>query len=388
VSRLGRALLGVLTAAVLGGCGAAGSAATAPVSTPPVPSARDLAPVAPGDGGGSTPSDDEDESDGKPVNQRGVEADARAGQQPLPAATPVDCPAGGTPVASADELTAALAAATPGEVIRLADGTYEGSFVATVSGRPDAPIFLCGGPGAVLDGGGFKEGYIFHLDGAANWRLVGFSLRNGQKGVMADTTVGSVIQGLSITGTGDEAVHLRRNSTDNLVVDNEISGTGKRRDKFGEGVYVGSAVSNWCTISDCLPDRSDRNVIAGNRISDTTSENVDIKEGTTGGLLVDNTFDGAGTTAADSWVDVKGTAWTIRDNRGTNAPLDGFQTHQIEDRWGERNLFTGNSADGRAQLDDKGKPAYGFALRPPGGNVVRCDNTTRGGIALSNVSCG
>ena len=64
---------------------------------------------------------------------------------------------------------------------------------------------------------------------------------------------------------------------------NTISDTGLRRDKFGEGVYVGSAQSNWCKHSDCEPDESDRNVVEGNTIFDTGAESVDLKEGTTGG---------------------------------------------------------------------------------------------------------
>lgn len=386
------AALGVL----LAGCGGGGTPAAelpAAAGAPPVPSARNLAPatgtVPEGDGGGSSedPGGGGSGKDGDPVNEAGVEVRAQAGDMALPTLQPVDCPAPTTTVTSSDELSAALTAASPGQVIRMADGTYEGNFVASVSGAPAAPIFLCGGRGAVLDGGGTSKGYVFHLNGATNWRLVGFTVRNGQKGVMTDGTTGTIIQDLAVDTIGDEGVHLRRNSTDNLVVGNDISGTGQRRAKFGEGVYIGTAVSNWCTISNCLPDRSDRNVIAGNRIGNTAAENIDVKEGTTGGLLVDNDFDGTGVTAADSWIDVKGTAWTIRGNRGVNAPLDGFQTHQIEDRWGERNLFEANTISGTAQTNDRGKPAYGIALRPVGGNIVRCDNRVSGGIEFANVEC-
>ena len=35
------------------------------------------------------------------------------------------------------------------------------------------------------------------------------------------------------------AIHLRSRSTDNAVLDNHVSNTGLRRDKFGEGIYVG-----------------------------------------------------------------------------------------------------------------------------------------------------
>src|SRR5262249_17508143 len=155
------------------------------------------------------------------------------------------------------------------------------------------------------------------------------TVTGGQKGVVADGTVGSVIQGLTVSGTGDEAVHLRSFSTDNVVLDNTISDTGHRRDKYGEGVYIGSAVSNWCTYTDCQAERSDRNVVKGNTITGTSSEAVDIKEGTTGGFVVDNTFDGAGMTGADSWVDVKGNNYLVQGNTGTDAPVNGMQTHQI-----------------------------------------------------------
>lgn len=295
---------------------------------------------------------------------------------------PVSCPAATVTVGSADELTDALAAAGPGTVIELQDGTYAGNFTATAVGTAESPVFLCGGRDAVLDAGGIKEGYVVHLDGAAYWRVVGFTVRNGQKGVMADGVTHSVIQGLHVSTTGDEAVHLRRFSTDNVVADNDIDTTGLRRDKFGEGVYVGSADSNWCTISGCEPDRSDRNQVIGNRIRATGSESVDVKEGTTGGVVRGNTFDGAGMTGADSWVDIKGSDWVIEGNAGTSAPLDGYQTHQIgKGGWGDRNVFRGNSADLQAD-------GYAIAVRPALANVVMCDNTaTDAGSGLTNIDC-
>lgn len=198
---------------------------------------------------------------------------------------------------------------------------------------------------------------------------------------MADSTVGSVVQGLTVHDIGDEAIHLRANSTDNVVLNNTISKTGLRRDKFGEGVYIGSAVSNWCTVNDCQPDRSDRNVVKGNKMSQTTSEAVDVKEGTTGGLVEGNTFDGSALTGADSWVDIKGNNWLIRGNSGVKSVQDGFQTHQILKNWGDNNLFTGNVAtvDG---------PGLAFALRPSVANVVACDNKFTGaGEGLSNIPC-
>ena len=326
------------------------------------------------------PQDDED-ADGELDLTPGWERTAVAGSTDVPDAGAVSCPAATVQVGTADELSAALASSAPGSVIELADGTYEGEFVAETSGTPEQPIFLCGGSGAVLDGGDVEGGYVLHLDGAQHWRLVGFTVTNGQKGVMADGTVGSVIQGLTVTQIGDEAIHLRRHSADNVVRDNTIDTTGLRKERFGEGVYIGSAESNWCDVSDCAPDRSDRNVIVANTISGTTSESIDIKEGTTGGVVSDNDFDGSHLSGADSWVDVKGNAWLVEGNRGTSSPEDGFQTHEILEGWGDRNLFRANTAavDG---------PGVGIAVQPELTNRVTCDNEATGAEGgLSNVEC-
>ena len=297
-------------------------------------------------------------------------------------ASPVDCADATVEVGDAAALSAALAGAGPGDVIVLAPGTYVGEFVATVSGTADDPITLCGPRDAVLDGGDWKGDYVFHLDGAQYWRLQGFSVTNGQKGVMADGTVGSTIEGLTVFHIGDEAIHLRKHSTDNRVVGNDVSDTGLRRDKFGEGIYIGTAESNWETITGGEPDNSDRNVIEGNRIHGTTSESIDIKEGTTGGVVRGNTFDGSAIVAADSWVDVKGNEWVIEGNTGVNSPLDGFQTHEIgTGGWGTRNVFRGNTAEVNG-------PGFGFSLTPERDNVVACDNkVSAAGEGYSNVDC-
>jgi hypothetical protein len=301
----------------------------------------------------------------------------------VPVGGSAECPQATVTVSDEDSLQVALDSAKPGDVISMADGVYDGEFATTASGTSGSPIFLCGTAKAILDGDGHSGGYVMHLDGAKYWRLVGFTVRNGQKGVMADGTVGSIIQGLTIHSIGDEALHLRKFSTDNTVVGNTIYDTGNRRDKFGEGVYVGSAQSNWCNVTDCEPDRSDRNVIKGNVIYGVTAEGIDIKEGTTGGIATGNTFDGGSMTGdgGDSWVDVKGNEWLIEDNVGKNSSRDGFQVHKILSGWGKGNVFRGNTATVNG-------PGFGFSLTPEQDNVVACSNTvTSAKEGYANVSC-
>jgi hypothetical protein len=308
----------------------------------------------------------------------------------MPSATPAagaasvpTCPKASVKVSDADELDDALDDARPGDVIRLADGRYDDRFEIDRSGRADEPIWLCGSARAVLGGGNPKKGTVLALDGVAHWRLIGFTVENGQKGIMADGTSQTVFGGLTVRHIGDEAIHLRSASVDNTVVGSSISDTGLRRAEFGEGIYVGTAESNWCDISDCEPDRSDRNRLIGNTITQTKAEAIDIKEGTTGGVVEGNTFDGSALVAAsaDSWVDVKGNGWSIVGNTGTTSPRDGFQTHEILEGWGTGNSFSGNTAN----VDG---PGFGFALTPALDNTVACSNTaTDAAKGLSNIPC-
>ncbi|MGC0376106.1 right-handed parallel beta-helix repeat-containing protein [Streptomyces sp. SAI-229] len=370
------ALIVALTAAAGGDSppAAAGSASKAPASAsapaarssaPEEPSALATGPIPTGEDPAATPR-------ATATGSAGVSADA------------VTCPAATVEVTDAASLEDALDEAAPGDVIHLADGSYEDRFTAKTAGTADRPIWVCGGPGAVIDAGDIKGGYAFHLDGADHWRLVGFTVRNGQKGVMADQVEHAVIQGLTVERIGDEAIHLRDFSSDNVVRDNTIRDTGLRKPKFGEGVYIGTAESNWCTVTRCKPDNSDRNVVSGNHISAVTAEAVDIKEGTTGGVLTRNTFDGSALSGShnDSWVDVKGNGWTVSFNTGRHSTEDGFQTHEILDGWGKDNTFRGNTA----HVDGSG---YGFHFTPDdNGNKLTCDNKATGATkGLANTDC-
>lgn len=338
-----------------------------------------LGACATGDGPARVPSATDPRS--TPASPSRASPPPSASAAALPSAPP--CPGHPTvSVGTAAELKAALAAAASGSVIHLKDGVYSGRFTLSGHGTQNKPIWVCGATGAVLDGGGTDGGYVLHLDGAENVRLVGFTVRNGQKGIVADHTSATWFDGLTVTRIGDEGIHLRSASSGNTVERSTITDTGLRKAKFGEGVYIGSAESNWCEVSACTPDRSDGNVIRDNTIARTAAESLDIKEGTTGGFVLGNRFDGAGMSGADSWVDVKGNRWTIAGNTGVNAPIDGFQTHEIVEGWGTDNTFSGNVAN-------VGGSGYAYHFAPALGNRLACDNTaTKAAKGLANVDCG
>ena len=285
-------------------------------------------------------------------------------------------------VSDTQSLTDALSAAQPGDAIQLADGTYVGQFKLTASGTADAPITLRGSRAAVIDGEGVRKGRTVELTGSY-WRLEGFTVTNGQKGVMALGTQHTVIDGLLVYNIGDEAIHLRDNSSDNIVRNCEVHDTGKRRPGFGEAIYVGQAVSNW---TDKQPDRSDRNQILNNHLGpNIAAEHVDIKEGTTGGEVRGNVFDGQGQTgenSGESWVNAKGNDWVIADNEGVGAFASGYKTRVQVDGWGCGNVFRGNKGAVDPVIGDD--PGWAFDIHSKNGgcegheNVVCDDNAVKG----------
>jgi len=297
---------------------------------------------------------------------------------PTVAATPTltaggTCPAGQV-VTTAAQLTTALASATPGTVINLASGTYVGPFTVTVSGTEAAPITLCGPADAIIDGSGKSR--IFHLNGANWWHLTGFQLKNGNKGLGLTNANHNTITNLYIHDTSGASAHINTFSSDNVFDGMKLRNSG------AEGFYVGSAYGNWCTYSGCQPDTSDRNIIKNSDMALIDDEPVDIKEGTTGGQVLNNKIDGSGTAVAKGWVNIKGNGYLISGNIGITIQDDGYSVHRIIQGWGNNNTFVNNSGTLNG-------PGYGFYVQGgTTGNFIACGQTIIGaGAGYSNVTC-
>lgn len=278
-------------------------------------------------------------------------------------------------------LRSALLHSKAGDQIRLADGVYAGNFTAPHAGTSKARVVLCGSPKAVLDGGTIHSGYVLHIDNAAYTFVSGITVRGGQKGIVLDASPHSTISGVTIHGTGFEAIAFRRNTSDATIKGSRIYDTGRAHAAYGEGIYVGSATNHWCDTTSCQPDRCDRVHVVGNTIGpNVRAEAVDIKEGTDGGTVTGNTFDGTGMTAAFSWVDVKGNNWLISHNVGKATRRDGFSDNIAAVGWGNRNTFDHNRADVNAA-------GYGFRIaRGAAGVTVYTNNVVvDAGSGASNV---
>jgi len=297
-------------------------------------------------------------------------------------------------VTNSSQLKRALATAKPGDSIILKDGVYEGKFVieASASGTKAAPIILTGGRNAVLDAGSIETGYVLFLK-ANYWKLKGFTVQNGLKGIVTDGANYNVIDGLLVTQLGEEAIHFRTFSKHNIVRNSEVTHTGKKRPGYGEAIYIGSAYSNWAKYADSKPDQCDSNQVLNNKLGPfVTAECIDVKEGTTGGIISGNNFEAKGITgenSADSWMDIKGNYYLIENNKGQNtqpsALKDGYQVNCAYEGWGSYNKFKNNISDVNADgygINIKLKSSKGEAV----GNEVYADNkVVNAGKGITNI---
>jgi len=306
-------------------------------------------------------------------------------------------------VSTAAQLIAALKAAKPGDTIQLADGDYGDQFVATTSGTASAPITLVGSAKAVLHDPKFKlgdtdcpsgqTGYGLWLQGANYWNLKGFSVTQSKKGIVLDGSSHVTIDGVSVHDIGYEGVHFRKSSAYGVIKNSTVTMTGTEEPGYGEGVYLGSANSNWAcygTDGGNGPDQSNYIQVLNNKIGpNVAAEGIDVKEGTHDGVISGNTLDGTGEKNqhdADSTMDIKGDKYTITGNTAKNAYLDAIQLHNVWGDTGCGNTFSRNT------LTVTNKNGYGInatdqsqctSSKSP--NVIGASNKSTGGKGLSKT---
>jgi hypothetical protein len=272
-------------------------------------------------------------------------------------------------VSTAAQLSTAIAAVRPGQTIRLAAGTYNGAFLARTAGTASAPITLTGPASAVITNpdsagspagscsvptAGFDPGYGLWLYQAPYWRLTGFTINTAIKGIIIDNSAHVTIDGVTVQNINAEGVHFRSSSPDGVIQNSTIHNTGKVQPEYGEGIYLGSANSNWsCYGNTGGVDASDRVQVLNNHVGpNVAAEHVDVKEGTVGGVIRGNTWNGqgiAGQNSADSWLDVKGSNYLIENNTGTFTPpgvfANGYETHNPTTGSGCGNTWRNNQSN-------------------------------------------
>lgn len=294
------------------------------------------------------------------------------------------CPSATKTVSNWSQLNSAVNNASAGTVIRMKAGTYSAPYSTEVraKGTASAPVWICGPRTAVLTGAGVGTNGGFRVDQSSYLRIAGMTVKSSQKGISVMNSHHVAVSDTLVERIGEEAVHLKNNTSDSVVIGNTIRYTGLLTPTYGEGVYIGSSKLNWCKYNGCKTDASDRNAIVSNTISNTSSEPIDLKEGAVNGTVWGNTINGYGMKSGNTLISVQSDGWIVAKNTGSNAKVDGIQVWQVYDVWGKNNTVYANKFT-------SGVPGYGVRLAyNPLGNVVGCDTTVPSGSdGISNKSC-
>ena len=257
-------------------------------------------------------------------------------------------------VCGVEELFLAMKNAQPGDVIRVASGTYDYTSYqgaqkidTSAEGTETAPITLTAADPEnppVITGTSTEHGYVLHITGDY-WILENLKITTAQKGIVLDNSNHSIIRNCEVYNTGAEAIAIRDGSSYCTVKDSYIHDTGTITPGYGEGIYIGSAKSTTGFDYKC-----DYNTVDGCTFRNVAAEHVDVKEYTTGTEIMNCIFYGDGMTGennAGSFVDIAGNDVNVHDNTGyrnenTNI-VASFELHEQVDGWGYHCVFTDNT---------------------------------------------
>ena len=257
-------------------------------------------------------------------------------------------------VSTVEELFSAMRNAQPGDVIRVAEGTYDYTTYqgaqkidTSAEGTETAPITLTAADPEnppVITGTSEEHGYVIQITGDY-WILENLKLTTAQKGIVLDNSNHSIIRNCEVYNTGAEAIAIRDGSSYCIVKDSYIHDTGTITPGYGEGVYIGSAKSTTGFDYKC-----DYNTVDGCTFKNIAAEHVDVKEYTTGTEIMNCTFYGDGMTGANnagSFVDIAGNDVNVHDNigyrNGNTNIVAAFELHEQVSGWGYHCIFTGNT---------------------------------------------
>lgn len=304
-------------------------------------------------------------------------------------------------VETSTALKNALNAAQAGQTIWMKDGLYNITstgfrVTAGINGTASLPITLKGSKNAVLSNSDSASGYALFLRGNSYWKLTGFTTRKCKVGIKIDSSHYITVDDVHCKRSGAMAIQLSRRTSNCIVKNCYIDSTGIKpgNEGIGEGIYIGIDADSWCSYNYCVQDSSNYNQVLNNTFGPTVrAENIDIKEGTKGGVIKGNVLNGTGlsnTNGANSLMDVKGNYYIIEDNVGTNPYLNGFETHIKLGGWGNYNTFRNNtvtmSVSGgygvwiQTNYTINGTPYTAL------NNIVCDDNTINGTSSVSNVA--
>ncbi|WP_299188565.1 cellulase family glycosylhydrolase [uncultured Aquimarina sp.] len=250
-----------------------------------------------------------------------------------------DGPSGTINCNTVDCIINAMKNAQPGDEIVVASGTYTATdkfnfgnkatrFGSDKNGTASQPITIRAqnpsNPPILKGTNGDYDGYVMFILGDY-WILKDLILEEGSKGLVLDNANNGVIENVVVRELGEEGIHLRDGSSNNLVKNCRVYNVGIKKPGIGEGLYVGSDKGQHESsgeIGDIFDNKynpsCDNNTIEGCIVGpNVTAEGVDVKEGTKNTIIRNCTFSAqgiSGENSADAFIDLKGAYGFVYNN--------------------------------------------------------------------------
>lgn len=197
-------------------------------------------------------------------------------------------PSGGTEAQPWCTINYAASGAAPGDVVYVKNGTYPediyidrkhgGANYITIQNYPNhSPVIR----GKGVDSGRNK------IINSSFIRLVGFTITNFQHGLFVEESNNLILKSLKVHDVGQEAIHIKANSSFVTLQDSVIHDTRKWKYN-GEGVYVGTSSSQQPKKPPY--DNTHDILVKNNLIYNTMDECIEAKEGTYNVTIDGNTL--------------------------------------------------------------------------------------------------
>ena len=266
-------------------------------------------------------------------------------------------------VSNVSELYEAVENVKPGDVIKIAPGTYDCSekcIESEVSGTSALPIVLealDNDAPPVLKGKAAEEGAILHILGDF-WTVSGLEFTNARNGIILENSHHTTVQCCKVHDVGAEGIAIHSESLYCEVRSCDIHDTGLTEPEYGDGIYMGfmrAANSNFIC---------NHNVIADCTFSNTAAESITLEEYTTDNEICGCRFNGDGMTEGACFIEINGNMCSVHDNvgyrNGNDSITSAFRVNVNERGWGHHNIFKNNSLymDQPCTSDDPSRRIY------------------------------
>ena len=297
-------------------------------------------------------------------------------------------------VSSASELEDALSAASAGDKIVIASGTYKGNFELTEGGSKNKPIWIVGESDSdmpILDGDDYNNDTTLAINGEdaggiGYIYIQNIKVTNARTGIAIDQADYVTIDDVEVYDVGQSAIHLRDGSKYSIVKNSNIHDTGLYNVKYGEGVYIGSDYTKWPggSSSSEYDPAVDYAQILNNKIGpNVTAEHIDVKEGSSYAYIIGNTFDAEGMNdiinGGLSFIDFKGNygecAYNTGDQNSNEYFENAFEINEKYSGWGAYNDIHDNTVTFDDEYYDDSKVSVTITLALGSGGDENTEET-------------